>query len=61
MPAPTFESTSAGAYIVRLEGREIGAVGKVGRKWMARSSDFDLGEHPTRAAAVEALLDLDRT
>lgn len=56
-----FEQTSAGGYDVFTDGHRIGHVGKVGRVWTARTVDFDLGEHPTRQAAVEALADIDRT
>lgn len=59
MPTITFEQNSAGDYMVYLNGREIGHVGKVGRIWTARTVDFDVGEHPTRQAAVEALVEVD--
>lgn len=60
-PAITFTPTSAGGYEVRIGNRIAGHVGKVGRRWHARMLDFDLGEHPTRHAAAEAIADVDRT
>lgn len=56
----TFISTSAGGYEVHV-GHIAGHVGKVGRIWTARLGEFDLGEHPTRQAAAEAIADVDRT
>lgn len=57
----TFETTSAGGYIVRYDGYEIGHVGRTGRKWQAATADFDLGEHRSRREAVEALMDIHTT
>lgn len=61
MTRPKLEPDSAFGYIVRLDGREIGHVGGSGRKWHARTVDFDLGEHGPRREAVEALVEIDRT
>lgn len=61
MRSIAFVSTSAGGYEVHVDGHLAGHVGKVGRAWHARLSDFDLGEHRTRKEAAEAIADVDRT
>ena len=58
-PATTFVSTSAGSYEVRVDGRLIGHVGRVGGVWTGRVGEFEIGEHVTRSEAVAAMLDVD--
>ena len=60
-PRVTLEQTSAGSYIVRYDGYEIGHVGRTGRKWQATTADFNLGEHRSRKEAVDALVDIHTT
>lgn len=59
--AITFEPTSTGGYEVWVDGHKAGHVGKVGRKWTGRVGEFEIGEHPTRREAAEAIADVDRT
>lgn len=57
-PEPTFTQDSAGGYIVELGGHSVGHVAKVGRIWVAKLGDFNLGEHKSRAEAVEAMIEV---
>jgi hypothetical protein len=56
----TFIPAVIGAYEVRIDGRLIGTVAKVGRIWTGRmEGGMEIGEHPTRQAAAEAMADVD--
>jgi len=62
-PSIKFISTAAGGYEVHVDGHYAGHVSqdRYRRIWVAKAADFDLGEHPTRQEAAEAIADIDRT
>lgn len=60
-PSIRFIPTSAFGYEVHVDGHYAGSVAKAGRRWVAKTDSFELGEHPTRKEAAEAIADIDRT